>query len=82
MRRHSTWARFSPGAFCPSHPAAFLGLDAPAKTTSAAVDAGAYLLLAPLSVGRHTLHFGGTNGPELGGSIDTTYVIQVLPQRP
>lgn len=57
---------------------AFFGLDAPAGTTSLAADAGYYLMLAPLSVGRHEIHFGGTFGD--GGVIDTTYVIHVVPR--
>ena len=56
----------------------YFGLDAPAGTTSASVDAGVYLLLAPLSVGTHSIHFGGTFDL-LGFSIDTTYVITVAP---
>lgn len=56
----------------------FLGLDAPAGTTSPAVDAGVYVLLAPLSVGEHVIHFGGTFD-EFGFSIDTTYIITVTP---
>lgn len=56
-------------------------LGAPGGTTSAAVDAGFYLLLAPLSVGRHEIHFGGTFGGDLSGEIDTTYVITVAPRR-
>jgi hypothetical protein len=37
-----------------------------------------YLFLAPLSVGTHTLHFGGAFGADLGFfEIDTTYVITV-----
>lgn len=54
---------------------AFFGLDAPEGTTSLAVDAGYYLLLPPLSVGCHTIHFGGTFGD--GSLIDTTYRITV-----
>jgi len=57
------------------------GLDAPAGTTSPSVDAGVYLLLAPLSVGRHVVHFGGTFD-EFGFSIDTTYNITVVPKKP
>ena len=33
-------------------------VGAPAGTTSDAVDAGYYLLLTPLTVGSHTIHFG------------------------
>lgn len=55
---------------------AFFGLDAPAGTTSLSVDAGVYVLLAPLNVGTHTVHFGGTFDL-LGFSIDTTFNITV-----
>jgi hypothetical protein len=58
---------------------AFFGRDAPAGTMSPAVDAGVYLLLASLSVGRHTIHFGGTFD-QLGFSIDTTFNITVKPR--
>lgn len=54
----------------------FFGLDAPAGTTSPAVDAGIYLLLAPLRVGTHTIHVGGTFD-HMGFSIDTTFHITV-----
>lgn len=59
---------------------ALFGLDAPAGTTSLAVDAGVYLLLAPLNVGTHVLQFGGTFD-EFGFSIDTTYNITVVPTK-
>ena len=39
-----------------------------------------YLLLAPLSVGRHELEFGGTFDG-LGFSIDTRYEINVVSAR-
>lgn len=53
-------------------------VGAPAGTTSDAVDAGYYLLLTPLSVGNHTIRFGGDfGGPLSGFSIDTTYNITV-----
>jgi hypothetical protein len=48
----------------------------PAGTTSPSVDAGVYLLLAPLSVGQHEVHVGGTFD-ELEFSIDTTFLITV-----
>jgi len=54
-------------------------LNAPVGTTSLSVDAGYYLLLTPLSVGTHTLHFGGINDA-VGSSIDTTYTITVVPE--
>jgi hypothetical protein len=59
----------------------FFGLTAPAGTTSPFVDAGVYVLLAPLKVGTHTVHFGGTFDL-LGFSIDTTYIITVVPRKP
>jgi hypothetical protein len=49
---------------------------APAGTTSLSVDAGVYLLLAPLNKGTHTIHFEGTF-TQFGGSINTTYLITV-----
>ena len=55
---------------------AYFGMDAPAGTTSPAVDAGVYLLLAPLRVGEHTLEIRGTFD-ELGYTIDTTFHITV-----
>jgi hypothetical protein len=51
-------------------------LGAPAGTTSLAVDAGYYLLITPLSTGKHVIHFGGQI-PSFGFSIDTTYNITV-----
>jgi hypothetical protein len=54
---------------------------APEGTMSPAVDAGVYLLLAPLPVGRHVIEFGGTFD-EFGASINTRYVITVAPRRP
>ena len=59
---------------------AFFGLDAPAGTTSPAVDAGVYLLLAPLPPGTHTVQVGGTFDL-LSYSIDTTFNITVLPKK-
>jgi hypothetical protein len=56
----------------------FFGLDAPEGTTSLAVDAGYYLLLAPLNVGEHVISFGGMFGD--GSVIDTTYLITVVPK--
>jgi hypothetical protein len=50
-----------------------------AGTVGRSVDVGIYLLLKPLSVGKHTIHFTGTFD-EFGVSIDTTYHITVAPQ--
>lgn len=47
---------------------------------SPAVDAGFYLLLAPLSKGEHIIHFGGTSAS--GGVINTVYLITVVPDEP
>jgi len=55
----------------------FFGVDAPAGTTSISVDAGYYLMLAPLSAGKHTLHFSASFSN--GFSLDITYFITVAP---
>jgi hypothetical protein len=47
-------------------------------TVSPAVSDGIYLMLAPLPVGRHTLHFTGTI-PAFGFSLDITYNLTVAP---
>lgn len=44
--------------------------------TSLAADAGVYLMLAPLSVGHHTIHLTGTQ-VSVGFTVDTTYEITV-----
>jgi hypothetical protein len=54
---------------------------APEGTVSPAVDAGFYLLLAPLSVGEHVIEFGGTYD-ELAVSTHTRYIITVVPMGP
>ncbi len=48
---------------------------------SPAVDAGYYLLLAPLSVGEHVIEFGATFD-EFGASINTVYLVTVEPAGP
>jgi hypothetical protein len=53
-------------------------VDFPPGATSLSVDAGVYLLLAPLNVGKHTIHFGGT-ADEFDSIIDTTYIVTVVP---
>jgi hypothetical protein len=60
---------------------AFFGVNAPAGATSPSVDAGVYLLLAPLNVGQHVLRVGATLD-EFGVSIDTTFLIKVVRKRP
>jgi hypothetical protein len=57
----------------------------PAGTTSDAVDAGYYLLLEPLGVGNHVIHFGATYPPLPpavleGGVYDMTYNVTVVPE--
>jgi hypothetical protein len=53
-------------------------LGAPEGETSDSVDAGVYLLLEPLSVGQHVVRVRGTFD-EFGVSIDTTFIITVVP---
>ena len=58
---------------------------APTGTTSDAVDAGYYLLLEPLGVGDHVIHFGATYPPLPpavleGGVYDMTYNVTVVPE--
>lgn len=57
----------------------FFGVDAPAGATSDSVDAGVYLLIAPLSPGNHKLRIRATFD-EFGASIQTTFKITVLPK--
>jgi hypothetical protein len=54
------------------------GHDVPAGAGKASAD-GYYLMLAPLSNGKHTIHFGGSilTGPLSGFSIDTTYNLTI-----
>src|SRR5215472_9058485 len=53
-------------------------LGMPVGTTAQSVDDGIYLLLPPLSVGEHTIHFAAT--VEGVGTLDTTYFITVVPR--
>jgi len=61
----------------------FIGIPAPAGTTSTAVDAGYYLLLNPLSAGQHEIHLAGfldpftPDDPDDDIVIDTTFLITV-----
>jgi hypothetical protein len=56
-------------------------LGFPAGTTSPSVADGYYVMLTPLSVGHHTLHFGGTYvAPDSSTFVqDITYHITVAP---
>jgi len=60
------------------------GLDAPAGTVSPAVGDGVFIMLAPLSHGEHTIHFGGSgiytveeHGFDFVFHLDITYHITV-----
>jgi hypothetical protein len=59
-------------------PSNVLGVDA---GTGQMISNGYYLMLAPLPVGDHTIHFGG-RFPNLGFSLDITYNLTVAPRRP
>lgn len=63
-----------------------LGEDVPAGTTSPAAADGYYLMLGPLSVGKHTLHFVAVSvtgqkpdGSPLTTTEDITYHLTVVP---
>ncbi len=60
-------------------------LGAPEGSTSPSVSDGVFVMLAPLSVGTHTLHFGGAiDLTEIGGPVfiqDITYQITVVPKK-
>ena len=58
------------------------GFDLPAQDVPGAVDDGVYLMLHPLPVGRHIIHFKGDfpqNAPWGGFALDITYTINVVP---
>jgi hypothetical protein len=54
------------------------GTNAPAGSTSLSVGDGVYLMLAPLSVGTHTIHFHG-EVPAFNFLLDITYNLTVAP---
>lgn len=60
------------------------GVDAPAGSTTPSVSDGYFALVKPLSVGTHTLHFGGVlDATEIGGPLfiqDIKYTITVVPR--
>jgi hypothetical protein len=56
-----------------------LGDPSAEGVVSPAVDAGYYLLLAPLSVGQHVIEIGGTFD-EFGASFNTVYLVTVAPK--
>jgi hypothetical protein len=53
----------------------FLGLNAPAGTTSPAVGVGYFLLVEPLSVGQHVINYGFAENPP-----GITFNITVIPE--
>jgi hypothetical protein len=59
------------------------GLNAPAGTTSLAVQDGYYVMLTPPCPGSHTIHFAGSIYDPVGGGLlfglDVTYNLQVVP---
>jgi hypothetical protein len=61
------------------------GYDAPEGSTSPSVSDGVFVMLKPLSVGEHTIHFGGVvDLSSIGGPTfvqDITYVITVAKKR-
>jgi hypothetical protein len=54
------------------------GITAPAGSTSLSVADGVYLMLAPLSVGGHTIHFHAET-PAFNFLLDITYNLTVAP---
>jgi hypothetical protein len=57
---------------------AITGTNVPAQTVSPAVSDGIYVMLRPLSLGQHTIHFSGDFGPG-NFALDVTYHITVTP---
>jgi len=49
--------------------------------TGQSVSKGYYLMLAPLSVGEHTIRFGGTF-PDFNFTLDITYHLTIAPKKP
>ena len=55
------------------------GFNAPEGAARLSAADGFYLMLKPLSVGRHTLHYTGTFGPPINFTLDITYNLTVSP---
>jgi hypothetical protein len=56
----------------------FFGFNAPAGATSLSAADGLYLMLAPLSAGKHSLHYGGTfNTAPTPFTLDITYHLNI-----
>jgi len=53
-------------------------LGVPAGTTGQSIGSGAYLMLNPLSPGKHTIHVKGTY-PDMGYTAEKTFDITVMP---
>jgi len=60
----------------------WFGFTAPEGSTSPSVSEGYYVLLAPLSPGMHTLHFGGTFGAPFNFTLDVTYTLTSVIEPP
>ena len=73
--------RFTYGPLPDHNVLQFFGFDAPAGSTSLSVADGFYLMLTPLSVGQHTIHFTGTFGDPINFTLDITYNLTVVPGR-
>jgi hypothetical protein len=56
----------------------FFGCNVPAGTYTPFVDEGYYVMLKPLSVGQHTIHFHGDIPAPVNFSLDITYHITVV----
>jgi hypothetical protein len=75
---------FTYGPLPDNNVAQLFGIDAPEGTTSHSVSDGWWAMVEPLSVGKHTLHFGGVaDYTSIGGPIfiqDIKYTITVAPR--
>jgi hypothetical protein len=66
----------------------FFGFDAPAGSTSLSASDGVFLMLAPMSAGKHTIHFSGAiifteaaDGFDFTFLLDVTYRITVVARK-
>ena len=66
------------GPLPPNNVVQFFGFNAPAGSTSLSIADGFYLMLKPLSVGPHTIHYTGTFGPPINFTLDITYNLTVV----
>jgi hypothetical protein len=58
----------------------FFGVDAPAGFHESSVADGYWLMLKPLSPGRHDVNFGGTFNAPVNFTTDLTYHLNVVPK--